>query len=57
MKLTATYVYPVTVTVDVPDNATDEEQRAALDLAVSQETIDLKNPVLHDCDANPDLID
>lgn len=57
MKLTATYVYPVTVTVDVPDDATDEQQRAVLDLSVSQATPDLNNPILHECDGNPNLID
>lgn len=55
MKLTATYVYPVSVSVDLPDDATDEQQRDALDAAVAKETIPSR-PVLHDC-SNLDLID
>lgn len=56
MKVTATYVYPVSVEVTVPDDATDDQQREALDAAVANSTPDLRHPVLHEC-SNEDLID
>ena len=55
--LTATYVWSVTVTTEVPDDASNEQQREALDKVAAGATIDLKHPVLHACDDNPDLID
>lgn len=57
MKLTATYVWSATVSVTVPDDATDEQQREALDKAALGVELDFKNPILHSCDANPDLVD
>ena len=55
--LEATYVWSATVRATVPDNASNEEQRAALDEAAMQAELDFKHPVLHSCEANPELVD
>ena len=46
----------MTVAVELPNDATPEEQRAALDEAVYYAEVDLKHPILHEC-SNPDLVD
>ena len=51
-----TYVWTARVAVTVEDNATNEEQRKALDEEALKVELDWKNPILHDCD-NPELID
>ena len=56
MKLTGTYVWSATVNVEVPETATNEQQREALDKAAMEVEIDFKHPVLHDC-SNSDLVD
>jgi len=56
MKVTALYVWSASVEVEVPDNATDEEQRKALDDAAMKVELDFKNPVIHEC-SNENLID
>ena len=55
-RLTGTYVWSAVVMVEVPDNATDDEQRKALDKAAMDSELDFRNPVLHDC-SNENLID
>ena len=56
MKLTATYIWPATVSVEVPDNSTAQEQREALDKAAQLAELDFRNPVLHAC-SNEELTD
>lgn len=56
MKVTGTYVWSAYVEVEVSDNATDEEQREALDNEALKAELDWKNPVLHEC-SNENLID
>ena len=56
MKLTGTYVWTAVVEVEVPDNATDEQQRAALDEEALAVELDFCHPVIHEC-SNEDLID
>jgi hypothetical protein len=56
MKLTALYVWSASVTVKVPDTATNEEQREALDNAAAAVELDFRNPVLQEC-SNKELID
>ena len=55
--LNATYVWSAIVTVEVPNDATNEEQREALDKAAMGVKPDFTHPVLHSCDDNPELID
>lgn len=57
MILTANYVWSAIVTVVVPENATNEEQREALDKAAMNVELDFKHPILHSCDNNPELVD
>ncbi len=56
MKVTATYVWTASVEVKVPDDATDEQQRDALDNEAMKVEIDFKNPIIHEC-SNENLID
>ena len=56
MKVTATYVWSVGVEVEVPDNATDEQQREALDNEAIKAELDWKHPIIHEC-SNENLID
>lgn len=56
MKLTGTYVWTACVEVELPDNATREEQRDALDNEALKAELDFKHPILHEC-SNEDLID
>lgn len=56
MKVTATYVWSAEVEVEVPDDATDEVQRAALDNEAMKVELDFKNPIIHAC-SNENLID
>jgi hypothetical protein len=60
MKLIATYAWSATFEVDVPDTATLNEQRNALDTAIANAIesgdVDLSHPILTEC-SNPDLID
>jgi len=56
MKINGLYVWSARVEVEVPDNATDEQQREALDIAAMGAELDFKNPVLHEC-SNEDLVD
>ena len=53
----ATYVWSATVKVQVSDTATNKEQREALDRVAMCVEPDFKNPILHSCDDNPELID
>jgi hypothetical protein len=54
--ITATYVWTLCVEVHVPDDATDEQQRDALDTEVLKVELDFKHPIIHDC-SNENLID
>lgn len=56
MKVTATYVWSASVEVEVPDDATNEQQREALDNEAMKVELDFKNPIIHVC-SNEDLID
>ena len=56
MRLTGTYVWSAFVSVEVPDDATEEQQKEALDKAAMAADLDFRNPVLHDC-SNEELID
>lgn len=56
MNLTGLYVWSASVEVTVPDDATEEEQREALDKAAMDVELDFKHPVLHEC-SNADLVD
>lgn len=56
MKVTATYVWSASVEVEVPDDATNEQQRDALDIEAMKVELDFKNPIIHTC-SNEDLID
>lgn len=56
MKLTGLYVWSASVEVEVPDDATDEQQRDALDAAAQGAELDFKHPILHQC-SNEELID
>lgn len=58
-KVTATYVWSASVEVQVADDATDEQQREALDeeaLKVELGPRDWKHPIIHEC-SNENLID
>lgn len=54
--VTATYVWSATVEVQVPDDASDETQRTALDNEAMKVELDFKNPMIHAC-SNENLID
>ena len=56
MKITGTYVWSASVEVEGPDDATDEQQREALDNAAIGVKLDLAHPILHVC-SNEDLIE
>ena len=56
MKITGTFVWSASVEVDLANNATETEQREALDKAAMAVELDFKHPVLHEC-SNEDLID
>jgi hypothetical protein len=56
MKITGLYCWSAAVEVEVPDNASVEEQETALYAASQKVELDFKHPILHDC-SNPDLID
>jgi hypothetical protein len=56
MKLTGTYVWSASVEVEVPDNATEDEQREALDNEALKAELDFRHPVLNEC-SNQNLID
>lgn len=56
MKVTATYVWRATVEVEVPDTASDEAQRSALDNKVMGVELDFRHPIIHEC-SNENLID
>jgi hypothetical protein len=47
--LTATVVWSVTLTVNVPDNATINEKQDAILDAASKAEIDFKYPIIHEC--------
>jgi len=55
MKLTATYVWSAMVEVNVPNDATEDEQREALDSAAMDVELDFRNPVMIAC-SNQDLV-
>lgn len=55
MRITATFAWFVTTAVDVPDDATDDQQREALENSIEGFSPE-ESPVLHEC-SNPDLID
>lgn len=54
--VTATYVWSACVEVQVPENATDEQQREALDNEALLVELDFKHPIIHAC-SNENLID
>ena len=54
MKLTATVVWSVGINLDLPDNATDEEQREAIYNAAIH--AHQGHPIIHEC-SNENLID
>lgn len=56
MKITGTFVWSASVEVEVPDNASNEVQRIALDNEAMRVELDFKNPILHAC-SNEDLVD
>jgi len=56
MKLTATYVWSFSVEVEVPDNATEDEQREALENMAILNAVDGGRLILHEC-SNENLID
>lgn len=56
MKLTATYVWTHRVAAEVPDDATEEQQREALDKEAMRADLDKEHPILHEC-SNPWLVD
>lgn len=56
MKVTGLFVYSVQTEVEVPDDATDEQQREALDNSIEDWCPTNSSPILHEC-SNPDLID
>lgn len=55
-KVTATYVWSASVEVEVADDATDEQQREALDNEALKVELDFKHPIIHAC-SNENLID
>ena len=56
MKLTATYVWSFSVEVEVPDNATEDEQREALENMAILNAVDGGRLILHEC-SNENLIE
>jgi hypothetical protein len=56
MKITGLYCWSAMVEVEVPDDASDETQRAALYAASQTVELDFKHPILHEC-SNSELID
>lgn len=56
MKITGTYVWTGCVEVELSDDATEEQQREALDNQAMLVELDFKNPILHEC-SNENLID
>lgn len=54
--LTATVVWSVGMTIQVPDNATTEEKQAAIMAEAMKAEIDFKHPVIHAC-SDPWCID
>lgn len=56
MKITGTYCWSASVEVEVPDNASNEVQREALDNEAMKVELDFKNPILHEC-SNENLVD
>ena len=56
MKVTGLYTWSAQVEVELPEGTSNDEQRAALDVAAMDVELDFKHPVLHEC-SNPALID
>ena len=56
MKLTGTFVRSTYVEVEVPDNATEDEQREALENMAILNAVDGGRLILHEC-SNENLID
>lgn len=58
MKLTATVIWSTSVQLELPDDATDEQQREAILTQADKDLphLDFKHPVIHDC-SNMELID
>ena len=54
--VTATYVWSAVVEVKVPEDATDEQQREALDEEACNVELDWKHPIINAC-SNENLID
>lgn len=54
--ITGLYVWSANVSAQVADDATDEQQREALDHKAMEADLDFKNPVLHEC-SNLNLVD
>lgn len=55
MKLTATVVYSVGMELNLPDDATEEQQREAILNEAMKSEIDFRHPIIHEC-SNEDLI-
>lgn len=56
MTITDTFVWSASVSVEVPDNASPEEQREALDNEALKAELDFSHPILYKC-SNEELID
>jgi hypothetical protein len=56
MKITGLYAWTIATEVEVPDDATNEQQREALDNSVEDCDPSQGPPILHEC-SNPELID
>jgi len=56
MKLNATVVWSINVTVEVPDNATEDDKREAILSSAEKDLTGLNKPIIHEC-SDPDLID
>lgn len=54
--LTATVVWTVGLTVQVPDGASTEQKKEAIMAEAMKAEIDFKHPVIHDS-SDPDCID
>jgi len=54
--ITAMVVWSVSLTVEVPKNATTEEKKDAIMTAAMDAEIDFKHPIIHEC-SDPECID
>lgn len=54
--ITATVVWSVALTVQVPNNATTEEKQEAIRAEAIKADLDLNDPIIHEC-SDPECID